>query len=126
MRRYPLTIPRRHASTLVGLALVVAGCALAGGSTPVDVTIATAPGETAAFVPAGMSVPAGKAVRLTFRNESAVANNLVFTSGVTAGTNAIVDPGTSETVSMGPLTDGTYRFVCTIHEEMTGELVADG
>ena len=126
MRRYPLTVPRRHASTLVGLALVVTGCALAGGSTPVDVTIATAPGENAAFVPAGMSVPAGKAVRLTFRNESAVAHNLVFTSGVTAGTNAIVDPGTSETVSMGPLTDGTYRFVCTIHEEMTGELVADG
>ena len=69
-----------------------------------------------------MSVPAGKAVRLTFRNESAVAHNLVFTTGVTAGTNAIVEPGTSETLPIGPLAHGTYRFVCTIHEEMTGEL----
>jgi plastocyanin len=107
---------------LVGVALAIAGCALVGGSTPVDVTFGTAPGENPAFVPAGMSVPAGKVVRLTFRNESAVAHNLVFTTGVTAGTNAIVDPGTSETLSIGPLVDGVYRFVCTIHEEMTGEL----
>lgn len=73
-----------------------------------------------------MSVPAGKAVRLTFRNESAVAHNLVFTTGVTAGTAAIVDPGTSDTLSIGPLAGGTYRFVCTIHEEMTGELAVEG
>ena len=102
--------------------LVVAGCALPGGSSPVDVTISTAPGENPAFVPAGMSVPAGTPVRLTFRNGSAVAHNLVFTTGVTAGTAAIVDPGRSETLSIGPLVDGVYRFVCTIHEEMTGEL----
>ena len=102
--------------------MVVAGCALAGGSTPVDVTIGTAPGEIPGFVPAGMSVPAGKAVRITFRNESAVAHNLVFTTGLSAGTDAIVEPGASQTLSIGPLADGAYRFVCTIHEEMTGEL----
>lgn len=88
-------------------------------------TIGTAPGETAGFVPAGMSVPAGKAVQLTFLNESAVAHNLVFTTGVTAGTDAIVDPGTSQTLSIGPLAAGTYRFVCTIHEGMAGDLVVD-
>lgn len=91
-----------------------------------DVTVGTAPGEIPGFIPAGTSVPAGKAVRLTFRNDSAVAHNLVFTTGVTAGTDAIVDPGASQTLSIGPLADGTYRFVCTIHEEMTGELVVKG
>ena len=89
-------------------------------------TVSTAPGERLAFAPPDVSVPAGTPLRLTFRNASAVAHNLVFTTGVTAGTNAIVDPGMSETLAIGPLANGTYRFVCTIHEEMTGELIADG
>jgi plastocyanin len=130
VRRYPLTIARRSASRLVALALVVAGCALGAqagpGASPAAVTVSTAPGESLAFLPAGVTVPADTPIRLTFRNASAVAHNLVFTTGITAGTSAIVDPGTSETLSMGPLTDGTYGFVCTIHQEMTGELVANG
>ena len=85
-------------------------------------TVSTAPGESLAFVPAGISVPAGTPVQLTFHNASAIAHNLVFTTGIDAATDTIVDPGTAETLSIGPLADGTYRFVCTIHEEMTGEL----
>ena len=127
MRRYPLTILRHDATRLIGLASVVAGCALGAqagpsASSPAAVTVSTAPGESLAFLPAGVSVPAEAPVRLTFHNASAIAHNLVFTTGVTAGTAAIVDPGASETLSIGPLPGGTYRVVCTIHEEMAGEL----
>jgi plastocyanin len=128
VRRYPLAIARRRASGLLSLALVVAGCALgarAGPETsPAAVTVGTAAGERLAFAPADVTVPADMRVRLTFRNDSAVAHNLVFTEGITAATDTIVEPGTSETLSIGPLADGTYRFVCTIHEEMAGELTA--
>lgn len=110
----------------MGLALVIAGCALgaqAGPSAPsAAVTVSTAPGQSLAFAPAHVSIPAGTPVRLTFQNASTVPHNLVFTSGVSGGTDAIVGPGASETLSLGPLADGTYRFVCTIHEEMTGQL----
>lgn len=129
MRRHPLTTLRHDGARLVGLALVVAGCALGAqagpnASSPAAVTVSTAPGESLAFVPAGITVPAETPIRLTFRNASSVAHNLVFTTGVSAGTIAIVDAGTSETLSIGPLADGSYRFVCTIHEGMAGELVA--
>jgi plastocyanin len=126
--RYPLKVIR-HAAYLVGLALVLAGCALGAqarptASSPARLTVSTAPGESLAFVPSEVSVPAGATVRLTFHNASAVAHNLVFTTGIDAATTTIVDPGTSETLSIGPLAAGTYRFVCTIHEEMMGELTA--
>lgn len=85
-------------------------------------TVSTAPGESLAFVPAGITAPARTPVRLTFHNASAIAHNLVFTTGIDAATETIVDPGASETLSIGPLADGKYRFVCTIHEEMMGEL----
>ena len=127
MRRHPLTVRRDHAARVVGLTLLVAGCALGAqagpsASSPAAVTVTTAPGESLAFVPSDVSVPARAAVRLTFHNASAVAHNLIFTTGIDAATDTIVEPGTSETLSIGPLADGTYRFVCTIHEEMTGEL----
>jgi plastocyanin len=115
------------AARLVGLALILGGCAPGGdpgGSAGVEVTVTTAPGETLAFEPPGLAVPAGAPVRLTFHNGSAVAHNLVFTTGITAATSTIVEPGSSEQLAVGPLADGTYRFVCTIHEEMTGQLVA--
>lgn len=109
----------------------MAGCAFGAqagpsGSTPTVVTVSTAPGERLAFVPQGVTVPAATPLQITFHNASAVAHNLVFTTGIDAATDTIVDPGTSETLAIGPLADGTYRFVCTIHEEMTGELVANG
>jgi plastocyanin len=127
VRRHPLTALRRDAARLGALALLVAGCALGAqagpsASSPAAVTVSTAPGESLAFVPADVRIEAGAPVRLTFHNASTVAHNLVFTTGIDAATDTIVQPGRSETLSIGPLADGTYRFVCTIHEEMAGEL----
>ena len=117
------------ASGAAGLAVVLAGCALGAQARPtespvVPVTVATAAGDHLAFDPSAVAVPAGAPLRLTFRNGSTIPHNLVFTTGIDAATETIVDPGASHELAIGPLGAGVYRFVCTIHEEMTGTLTA--
>ena len=113
------------------MAVITAGCATAGEATPnpssaVEVTIATAAGERLAFEPAEVSVPSAGTLTITFHNGSALAHNLVFTSGMSVSTGSIVEPGTIERLSVSPLRPGRYRFVCTIHEGMAGSLVVEG
>lgn len=89
----------------------------------VGVTITTAPGETLAFEPAETAVQVAGPIALTFRNGSSLAHNLTFTSGLTAATRTIVEPGTSDQLLLAPQATGAHRFVCTIHDGMTGTLV---
>lgn len=86
-------------------------------------TITTAPGETLAFEPAETSVQAVGPIALTFRNGSSLPHNLTFTAGLTAATRTIVEPGSVDQVLLAPQAAGSYRFVCTIHDGMTGTLV---
>ena len=65
-------------------------------------TITTAPGETLAFEPAETTVAAAARVKLTFRNGSSLAHNLVFTGGLTGATRTIVEPGTSDELLLAP------------------------
>ena len=138
MRRHPLarwlTWPGRlrHgaflSATVLGLgAGLVAGCAPASGQaaspSTADITVSTAPGDRLGFMPPEVSAPAGVGLRLTFQNVSTSAHNLVFTSGTSGATRTIVDPGETDVVSLAPLREGRYRFVCTIHEGMAGLLV---
>jgi plastocyanin len=93
-------------------------------SAAVSVTVTTAPGDQLAYAPAEIAVPAGAPLRLTFRNGSDVPHNLVFTTGISAATETIVEPGESQELAIDPLAEGVYRFVCTVHEEMSGTLTA--
>jgi len=93
-------------------------------SAVVSVTVTTAPGDQLAYTPADITVPAGAPLRITFRNGSNVPHNLVFTTGIAAATDTIVEPGQSQELAIDPLAEGTYRFVCTVHEEMSGTLTA--
>ena len=130
MRRHPLA--GNLARLLVGSLLtpLVAGCiatapavtASPAGST--DVTITTAPGDATAFVPAETVIQPGRPISITFRNGSSLPHNLVFTAGLTATTRTIVDPGTSDDLLISALGPGTYPFVCTIHDGMSGRLIA--
>jgi plastocyanin len=129
VRRYRLAghLARFLAGSLVTLLLV--GCIGAGPAatsippSSVDVTIATAPGETAAYDPAETVVNAAIPIAITFRNASSVPHNLVFTEGVTAATRTIVEPGTADHLLLSPLGPGAYPFVCTIHDGMAGRLI---
>ena len=87
------------------------------------VTITTATGETTAYDPAETAVRAVGPIAITFRNRSSLAHNLVFTAGPTAATRTIVEPGASDELVIPPLATGTYPFVCTIHDGMSGKLV---
>ena len=128
MRRHPLTRTLARACLAIGLAGILVGCqALNATDTPpagaVQVTVATAAGETLAFDPAELQVGSIAPLTVTFRNGSTVAHNLTFTEGLTAATRTIVEPGAIEQLHIVPPRPGTYPFVCTIHAEMTGQLV---
>ncbi len=90
---------------------------------PAHITIRTAPGDTLAFEPRDVAVLSAAPLTMTFRNESNVAHNLVFTDGVTAATRTIVEPGGSDMLSVVPPGPGAYSFVCTIHDGMAGRLL---
>lgn len=129
MRRHPLS---GRPVRLVGLSLLgslLVACLASPAATPVvvvGVTIASAPGETLAFVPAETAVRATGPIALAFRNESSLPHNLVFTAGPTAATRTIVEPGDEQQLLLEPLAPDRYPFVCTIHDGMAGTLVVLG
>lgn len=81
----------------------------------------SAAGETTAFEPAETVVAADGPILITFRNASTLPHNLTFTA-MSAATQTIVDPGTTDEVRLPTLAKGAYPFVCTIHEGMAGIL----
>jgi plastocyanin len=128
VRGHPLIDRRFQLLGGVLLALLVVGVAArtmstAMSTTAVSVTISTAPGETLAFDPAQITVPAAGPITVTFRNGSTLAHNLVFTAGVTGATRTIVEPGTSDELVLTPPRPGAYPFACTIHDGMAGTLI---
>jgi plastocyanin len=120
-----------RAQGVVAAALLLAGCAgvaptpSAAPSAPVALTITTAPGERLAFEPAEPTVRAAGPIALTFRNASSLPHNMTFTDGLTAATQTIVKPGTSDRVMVVPPAPGAYPFVCTIHDGMAGTLIVE-
>jgi plastocyanin len=128
VRRHPVGIRIRPLATALVVTLLLGSCAIGmadTGSAGVDITVATAPGEQLGFIPGDLHVPAGVPVHMTFRNASSVAHNLVFTSGITAATKTIVDPGTTEELALATPGPGVYEFVCTIHDGMSGMLTVE-
>ncbi len=128
MRRYPLI---GGATRAAGATLAVAwliGCAFAPPADPSavaggSVTIRSASGARLGYEPPETTIEAPGPVRLRFENRSSLPHNLVFTGELTAATRTIVDPGTADEVTVDLPSAGTYRFVCTIHEGMSGTLI---
>jgi plastocyanin len=112
------------------VALVVAlacGCvradmASAPATPALELVVASAGGDALAFVPDVIGAPAGRNVRITFRNESTQPHNLTFPAPIAAASMTIVEPGTSDAVQLLTPGPGSYPFVCTIHVGMSGTL----
>ena len=129
---------RRDPLTALALAALVAGSCVArppgsgppGGSValpPILVAVSTATGTERRFVPGSLAVPAGADIRLVFRNASDESHNLSFTGALeSVRTRTIMDAGERDELTFSAPPPGTYRFVCTIHEGMTGELRVGG
>lgn len=96
----------------------------AGGLAPLAVTITTALGETLGFVPVETTVASGP-VAVSFRNLSSLAHNLVFAAPLSTSTRTIVEPGGADELLLTAIGPGSYPFVCTIHDGMTGVLIVE-
>lgn len=119
--------------TLAALALVAAGCSSTaiGGEQPpasLDPASPTISAAGIAFDTAALAVPANRAFTLVFENRENVPHNVSIYSDA-----ARQDRRFEGEVFSGPATrwypvpalaPGTYVFVCDVHPNMTGRLVA--
>ena len=118
---------RRAAAAVVGVSLLVVACG--GPSVPVDAAPFTGEEATVAAVniaydPDEVKLPAGFPLRIVLDNrDGGVAHDIKVYQGATtiAQSPAVTGPATTE-ARFGPLTAGTYQFMCTVHTNMLGTL----
>jgi plastocyanin len=128
MTRRPILRTGRIAALIgvllvVGLGLIFVGYqALAGERPKVVLQVRSEPAEGLGFDPATITAPANVLVAISFANVSTLDHNLVFLDPLDARTQAIVGPGTTDTIELMTPAAGDYPFVCTIHEGMAGSL----
>ena len=84
--------------------------------------VRTQSGDGIAFEPGLVAAPAHARAIIEFTNTSTIDHNLVFLDPIEARTSAIVVPGHSDRLEFETPSVGSYTFVCTIHEGMTGTL----
>jgi plastocyanin len=77
------------------------------------------------FQPDPIVAPATTAVSLMFVNASTAPHTLVLLAPIDSGTTGPLDPGQSQRLDFTTPSAGTYRFVCTVHEGMTGTLLVE-
>ncbi len=110
------------------VAIVVAGCGSAGPAPTVEASFdgvqETVRAVNVAFEPTEIRLPAGTPLRIILDNrDSGVPHDIRVLDGdrELATSATISGPGQAE-VRFGPLPAGSYRFVCTVHPNMTGTL----
>lgn len=119
---------RLAAIVLLGMTLVLAACS---SGTPSGRPTSTASGGNAkadsivihnfAFSPNSLTVAPGATVTVT--NKDQVTHTLTATKG--DFNTGDISGGTSKTFT-APNTPGTYSYICSIHQYMTGTLVVSG
>ena len=83
--------------------------------------------QSIAFDKTALSVPAGAAFQLVFQNNDAgIPHNVEIKDGTGAKVfdGAIFSGVDSRTYDVPSLPAGTYKFACTVHPNMVGELTA--
>jgi plastocyanin len=98
----------------VALTAVAPGCGGGESTAPVETTQVTM-AKSYVFEPATIEVSAGATV--TWTND----DNFTHTVEVEGGDDHEVEPG--ETYSTTFERAGTYRYVCTLHPDMDGEVI---
>jgi len=117
------------ASTLLGLLLAVAGC---GGSAsppptyPPGAIVVTAENRT--FDTSELVVPAESVFPLVLVNKDGDPHNIAIRTKQGFDGELVFrhDPITASTIvlQVGPIPAGTYYFICEVHPEMTGTVLA--
>lgn len=143
MRRHDGTrLPKAVAPALAVLVLVISACGgddkptaipVSGGSAFSDTTRSTTSAaddlevnaQDIAFDVDRIEVAVGQAVTVTFNNnDTGIPHNLhVEAGGVDAKTDIAPGPDT-QTLEFTIDEAGSYTFICDVHPQMTGDLVA--
>lgn len=124
---------RRSRRLLLGLALpavvLVAGCQAAaappGGLTPPEGAVHLV-ADKLVFEPTSLEVPAGESFVLFFENREAPPHNVHVRdeSGATVMQGDVFSGSSARSHQMPALEEGRYPFLCDVHPDMIGELVA--
>jgi plastocyanin len=77
------------------------------------------------FEPRRLVVPASADVRLKLHNASSAPHTLILLSPIDRRTSHSVAAGAVEQIDFKTPGAGTYRFVCSVHEGMTGTLIVE-
>jgi plastocyanin len=137
MSRRPRQTRMLLAATLLAGALGLAACSSSGSSTATTAAPATATtGSSAstgttgteaitiknfAFAPSSITVAPESSVTVT--NKDQVAHTVTSSKG--GFDTGDIQPGQSKTIT-APKTPGSYPYICSIHQYMTGTLVVSG
>ena len=122
-------------ATLFGTALVLAACSSSGSATSTTSTTAPSSSTSAsgasgahtitiknfAFAPGTITVAPGATVTVT--NNDQVAHTITSSKG--GFDTGDIAAGQSKTFT-APNTPGSYSYICSIHQYMTGTLVVSG
>ncbi len=73
------------------------------------------------FTPSEVTVPAGKKIKITVRNEDATASEFESSD---FHREKVVQPGSEISLFVGPLDAGTYEFFDDFHLDNRGHLIA--
>jgi plastocyanin len=115
-------------AALVALAACSGGGAAASVTPPPDAD-ASLVAQSTKFDQQTLTVPAGRATRLFFKNLDSQPHNVAIFTDASKSTKAF----TGETITdaaivydIPPLQPGTYPFHCDVHPDMTGTITVGG
>ena len=112
----------------VALLVVVGAIALRGwpdSSKPLRLEAHALSETEFAFSPARLAAPADTRVSLAFANMSQAPHTLVLLEPIDVRSGIILEPGHTDRLNFTTPGPGEYRFVCNVHEGMTGFLVVE-
>lgn len=128
-RRWPLAV----GGIAVALMAVLGGYGLlvqnqVEATTALTQTVGTDEGAALKFDPLTFTVAANQALQIIFVNKSTLPHNLAFEDAAIPEKTAaqVAANGGSETITITTPGPGTYRYVCTIHPGMVGDMIVEG
>jgi plastocyanin len=116
-------------ASAIAVALFAACSSGGGGPAPPAATVggdidAVIAAKDTTFDRSQLTLPAGRPTKLVFDNEEAVPHNVAIQGGDSQALfeGEIFNGPAQRTYDIPALDAGTYKFICTVHPNMTGEL----